>query len=325
MRKRILDSPGQNARIDWSLDDNMNGSLFSDMFRAFVIACGLTLLMGSSSSSSEIPVNLKKSNLVAWCIVPFDATNRSPSERSAMLADLGLRRSAYDWRARHIPEFEEEILQYRKHGIEYFAFWGQHEKAFKLFTEHDLRPQIWQTLGTPGKSSQAENILAATDASRPLAIRAAKLGCRLGLYNHGGWGGEPGNLVAVCQALHKEGHRHVGIVYNWHHGHERIKHWAQDLKQMLPYLHCINLNGMNTAAKPKILPIGQGEHDLPMLRAIISAGYQGPIGILDHQSHLDTREALQDNLEGLAWLTREIIEPGSGGPQPTPKASPIPK
>ena len=210
-------------------------------------------------------------------------------------------------------------------GIEYFAFWGQHEKAFKLFAEHDLRPQIWQTLGAPGKSSQAENILAATDASRPLAIRTAKLGCRLGLYNHGGWGGEPGNLVAVCQALHKEGHRHVGIVYNWHHGHERIKHWAHDLKQMLPYLHCINLNGMNTAAKPKILPIGQGEHDLTMLRAIISAGYQGPIGILDHQPHLDTREALQDNLEGLAWLTREIIEPGSGGPRPTPKASPIPK
>ena len=325
MRKRILDSVRQNARIDWGLDGNTKAPLSSGMFRVFVIACGLALLIGSSSSASEIPVNLKKSNLVAWCIVPFDASNRSPSERSAMLAELGLRRSAYDWRARHIPEFEEEILQYRKHGIEYFAFWGQHEKAFKLFAEYGLRPQVWQTLGNPGKPSRTENIQAATASSRPLAIRTAKLGCRLGLYNHGGWGGEPENLVAVCRALHEEGHRHVGIVYNWHHGHERIRHWAQDLKQMLPYLHCINLNGMNTAAKPKILSLGQGEHDLAMLRVIIRAGYQGPIGILDHQDHLDTREALQDNLEGLAWLTREITEPGSGGTRPTPKARPIRK
>ncbi len=295
------------------------------MFRILVLACGLALSMSSLSSSSEIPVNLKKSNLVAWCIVPFDASDRSPSERSAMLANLGLRRSAYDWRARHIPEFEEEILQYRKNGIEYFAFWGQHEKAFKLFAEYGLRPQIWQTLGNPGKTSQTDNILAATAASRPLAIRTAKLGCKLGLYNHGGWGGNPGNLIAVCRALHEEGHRHVGIVYNWHHGHDRIRHWAEDLKQMMPYLHCINLNGMNSAAKPKILPLGQGKHDLSMLRTIIKAGYQGPIGILDHQNHLDTKEALQDNLKGLEWLTREIIEPGSGGTRPRPKARPVKK
>ena len=34
---------------------------------------------------------------------------------------------------------------------------------------------------------------------------------------------------------------------------------------------------------------------------------------------------MQDNLEGLAWLTREITEPGSGGTRPTPKARPIRK
>jgi hypothetical protein len=94
---------------------------------------------------------------------------------------------------------------------------------------------------------------------------------------------------------------------------------------MQPYLHCLNLNGMNTAAKPKILPLGQGQHDLAMLRTIVTSGYRGPIGILDHQSHLDTRETLLDNLAGLAWLTRELATPGSGGSKPTPQASAVTK
>ena len=40
-----------------------------------------------------------------------------------MLKELGIGRCAYDWRNEHVVEFEEEILQYKKHGIEYFAFW----------------------------------------------------------------------------------------------------------------------------------------------------------------------------------------------------------
>ena len=71
-----------------------------------------------------------------------------------MLVRLGLKRVAYDWRAEHVASFEEEILQYKEHGIEYFAFWGVHEKAFELFKKHDLHPQIWQTLGSPNAKTQ---------------------------------------------------------------------------------------------------------------------------------------------------------------------------
>jgi hypothetical protein len=56
--------------------------------------------------------------LVAWCIVPFDAKKRTPTERAKMLKELGIGRCAYDWRSEHVAEFEEEILQYKKHGIE---------------------------------------------------------------------------------------------------------------------------------------------------------------------------------------------------------------
>ena len=32
----------------------------------------------------------RRDNLVAWCIVPFDAKKRGPEERAAMLEKLGL-------------------------------------------------------------------------------------------------------------------------------------------------------------------------------------------------------------------------------------------
>ena len=272
------------------------------------------------AGAEKTPDNLQTKNLAAWCVVPFDAKKRGPAERSAMLAELGLLRCAYDWRAEHVAQFEEEILQYKKHGIEYFAFWGQQDEAFKLFAKHDLHPQIWQSLGSPRAESQEEKVVAAAQTMEGLAVRTAALGCKLGLYNHGGWGGEPVNLVAVCKRLHAMGHKHVGIVYNWHHGHGHIEDWAKTLERMKPYLHCLNLNGMNTGAKPKILPLAQGQHDLAMLKVLVASGYDGPIGILDHQSHLDTKEVLQDNLNGLEWLRKELAKPGSGGAKPTPKA-----
>ena len=289
------------------------------MFQGPALGSFLGILLVVSTFAAEVPANLRRENLVAWCIVPFDAAERGPSERSIMLSELGLRRCAYDWRIRHVTEFEEEILQYRKHGIHYFAFWGQHERAFSLFREHSIQPQIWKTLLNPGRETQEANVSEAAGALVPLARRTSEMGCKLGLYKHGGWGGDPANLVAVCRTLHRVGHRHVGIVYNWHHGHDRIGNWAADLKNMLPFLHCVNLNGMNTGAKPKILTIGQGEHELSMLRTLIESGYTGAVGILDHQAHLDSKEVLSDNLDGLAWLTGVIMHPESVGPKPTPR------
>jgi hypothetical protein len=151
-----------------------------------------------------------------------------------------------------------------------------------------------------------------------LAKRTSEIGCKLGLYNHGGWGGEPENLVAVCRGLRARGFGNVGIVYNWHHGHGNIKKWKASLTLMKPFLHCVNLNGMNEAAKPKILPLAQGEHDLELLEVLVSSGYDGPVGILDHQNRLDSKIALSDNFEGLGWLKKELVTPGSGGPKPKP-------
>lgn len=259
--------------------------------------------------AAQSPKNFQRENLVAWCIVPFDALRRSPQARAKMLKELGLRRSAYDWRAKHVAGFEDEIVQYRKQGIEYVAFWDEHETAFELFKKHGLTPQVWKTLSPdPPGETRDNKIAAAVSSVLPIATRTKQLGFPLGLYNHGGWGGEPENLVAVCQALRRKGFSHVGIVYNFHHGHRHIKDFEVVLKQMKPYLLCLNLNGMvdledakykSNPAKFKILPIGSGDFERQMIQTVIRTGYEGAIGVLGHVADRDVADVLKQNIEGL--------------------------
>jgi len=252
---------------------------------------------------------LNKENLVAWCIVPFDAKKRSPRERAEMLTRLGIKRVAYDWRAEHVASFEEEIFEYKKKGIEYFAFWDVHERAFELFEKHSLHPQIWKTLSSPQTGTQNEKVKSAAEAMLPLVKRTQELGSKLGLYNHGGWGGRPENLVAVCRFLREEhGATHVGIVYNFHHGHDDIDGFGETLGAMSPYLLCVNLNGMNRDADPKILPIGSGTHEQAMIATLIEEGYKGPIGILGHIATEDVEVTLGNNLTGLQKLKRALSQ-----------------
>jgi hypothetical protein len=141
----------------------------------------------------------------------------------------------------------------------------------------------------------------------PLVKRTAELGCRLGLYNHGGWGGQPENLVAVCRRLRDEADAdHVGIVYNFHHGHDHIDDFAESLAAMKPWLLCLNLNGMNPGAQPKILPIGEGKHEADMMKIVRDSGYHGPIGILDHRSNLDAEQSLRQNLDGMVKVLEQL-------------------
>ncbi len=248
-----------------------------------------------------------KDNLVAWCIVPFDAKQRGPAERAEMLKRLGIKRVAYDWRQNHVPEFEEEILQYKKHDLEYTAFWTWHPAMAALIEKHGIRPQIWTMIPDQGGDTQQQRVAAAAKALLPLVEKVGKLGCKLALYNHGGWSGEPENLVAVTRWLRENAQAdHVGIVYNLHHGHGHIADFAEVLAAMKPYLLCLNLNGMNDGARPKIVPIGSGQHERTMMQAIRDSGYVGPIGILDHRADTDTEQTLRENLDGMKKVLKEL-------------------
>ena len=265
----------------------------------------------NQGSIERIETLFGKDNLVAWCIVPFDSMNRRPEARAKLLNELGLSRCAYDWRTEHVPQFEEEILQYQKHDIEFTAFWRTHDTAVALFKKHGLAPQIWQTLKTPKTGTNEEKLAAAVKEILPLVEQTRAMGSKLSLYNHGGWGGEPANMVAVCQFLReKHDAGHVGIVYNFHHGHGDIAEFEHAFQVMLPYLHCVNLNGMTDPAQltaaTKILPLGSGVHESDMVQVVLDSGYDGPIGILGHIKEQDVKISLQNNLDGLQKIKRKL-------------------
>lgn len=287
----------------------------------------LFALSGGALVAAESRAIFDRANLVAWCIVPFDSTNRSPAARAEMVKRLGFTKVAYDWRAPHVPQFEEEILAYRKHGLEFFAFWSSHDEATRLFAKHQLRPQFWRTAPSPTGATQEEQVKKAVAALLPHVEAARALGSAFGLYNHGGWGGEPENLVAVCAYLRQHhGASHVGIIYNLHHGHAHVDRLPAALAAMKPYLLCLNLNGMvrdGDKRDMKIQPLGQGELDLPLLRAIADSGYRGPIGLIGHTND-DVELRLRDNLDGLDWLVAQL-DGKPAGPKPQPRVPLRPK
>jgi len=261
----------------------------------------------------------RRDNLVAWCIVPFDANKRGPEERAAMLERLGLKHFAYDWRGEHIPTFDEEWDALAKHDVALDAFWSVPPDLPGLLASlqrRGLAPSFWVMASAPADLDQAAKVKHAADRLRPLAETLAEAGCRLSIYNHGGWAGEPANMVAVCEALDLS---NVGIVYNQHHGHDHLPDFAESLAQMLPHLHFLNLNGMTAEGDKlgkKILVLGQGNLDVELARTICESGYAGPIGILNHTGH-DAEARLLDNLEGLAWIAGELT--GKPIPKPTPR------
>jgi sugar phosphate isomerase/epimerase len=285
---------------------------------ALLVLTLLTLLgeSGRQRTEAQEPSSagalLDRSNLVAWCIVPFDANKRNSAQRAEMVKRLGLSRVAYDWRGEHVATFEQEIEQYKKHNIEFFAFWSWHDAIEPLIRKHGIRPQIWMMMRPPTAATQAERVAEAAKSLLPMLEKTDALGLKLGLYNHGGWGGEPDNLVAVCRYLREHhGADHVGIIYNFHHGHDHLADFAKSFENMAPYLLCLNLNGMADPASVngnvnKILPIGDGKHEAAMIQEVVRQGYTGPIGILDHRSDMDSEESLRQNLDGLAKLVDTI-------------------
>lgn len=296
------------------------------------VVAGLTLALSASLAASDAAL-FARTNLVAWCIVPFDARHRGPEERAAMLERLGLTRLAYDWRAEHIPSFDAEIEALARHRLRLLAWWFpgtlNDEARFILDTlrRHGLRGvQLWVTGGgdwpETGAAYQAR-VSAEADRLEPIVREAARLDSPVGLYNHGGWFGEPENQIAVIERLRARGLTNVGLVYNLHHGHDHVDRLGELLDRMKPYLLALNLNGMTRGgdrAGKKILPLGEGELDLHLLGLIARSGWRGPVGILNHTDE-DAEVRLRRNLEGLERLVAQLDSPAALGPAPVPAAA----
>lgn len=126
---------------------------------------------------------------------------------------------------------------------------------------------------------------------------------------------------AIIERLKPQGITNVGIVYNLHHGHDHLDRFPELLGKMKPHLLTLNLNGMTRDGEKlgkKIMPLGQGDLDLKLLRMIRDSGWHGPLGILNHTDE-DAQARLQDNLEGFDWLVAQL-QGRPAGSRPVPRS-----
>lgn len=245
----------------------------------------------------------------------FDAGHRGPVERARMLKRLGITRFVYDWRDKDIPSFDQEVDALEEYGIKLQGFWltsglqPAQEKnmhtVLDLWKRRKLKTEIWYLLVPPTTFNglpQEQKVAQATKAAQYLAGEAKKIDCSVGLYNHGGWFGEPENQLAI---LERAATANVGMVYNFHHGREQMDRFAEFFPKILPHLMAINLNGMKKDA-PMLLKLGEGYRELEKLRIIRDSGYHGPIGILNHSTERDAEVGLREKMGGLQKLRRQL-------------------
>lgn len=272
-----------------------------------MISILVVLIMNCTTKTKN---TLDMNNYFAWCIVPFDNQNRTPEQRMEMLNELGFKSYAYDWRQKHLPEMAHELDLAQKNKITVNAVWmwidasdsvgglsANNEQIFKIIEETSTNTQLWIGIsetwleGLSNDSSMTKSM----DMVSYLSNRAAPLGCKIGLYNHGGWFGDPSNQVKLIKSMPE---KDLGIIFNFHHAHELLDDFPTMADKMMPYLWAVNLNGMR-AEGPKILPIGKGNLEKEMINVLEEKGFHGPYGILGHIEEADVKIVLERNLKGL--------------------------
>ena len=130
---------------------------------------------------------------------PSIPANAAPRNARKCCAARGIEQLAYDWRGEHIPTFDEEMETLDRWGIELTAFWfpsALNEEArtiLKVLERHGIKTSLWVTYGGGEVNASSEEhrqrVQQHADLIRPIAEAAARIGCKVGLYNHGGWFG----------------------------------------------------------------------------------------------------------------------------------------
>lgn len=265
-----------------------------------------------SNQKNQQKENLfNKSNLIPWSIVGFDVKERTPKQRIEMLERLGYKQYAYGYRPKHIPTMLQEWKLAQEKNIKIKAVWlyinlhkdkvnklrPDAEVVFENLKKSGLKTQIWVGFYPQyfDKLSDAESLEQAVNMIAYLSKRAKDLDCKIALYNHGGWFGKPENQLRILKALPKE---ELGIVFNFHHAHDSLDKYSENIKKLLPYLWSVSLNGMK-AEGPKIITIGEGDLEKKMIQQLLDFDYKGTFNILGHVKGGDPEIILEKNYLGL--------------------------
>jgi sugar phosphate isomerase/epimerase len=267
-------------------------------------------------------------NFVAWAFLNYEPGERTAEERAEMLKRLGFTKCGYEGHEQWIDQLEEHIIAYREHGIEMLGIYLEIREenpleqdylieAIEIIKRQNCKIQLWLTIrdnlfhGIP----DGQRVQKACDLIQPLADRVIPKGCKIAMYNHGGWTGLPSNQVKIVKKLQTlYNPEDVGIVLNFHHAHPFVDHFSELFAEAKPYLFLVNTNGMrvkmndegNKEGDPKILALGKGDHEVDMLRVVKESGYTGPVGVIDHVKQIDPEVNLRNNLNALKSILGQV-------------------
>lgn len=254
---------------------------------------------------------IKINEVTPWCIVNFDSLERSPFERIKMLKNMGFTKYGYNWDNEHLDYLKEEFALAKENNIEITSIFlwlnakrdgigklsPENERLFSLLSEVEYKPAIWLSFSDNffKDSTQEKCLSTAIEFVKSIKNKADKIGCKIALYNHHGWFGNPYNQIEIIESLPNDS---LSIVYNFHHAHQYLDDYAEIAKRITPYLSYVNINGMKREG-PQILTIGDGDHEQEMIKILFDEGFEGPWGILGHIKTKDVKKVLERNINGL--------------------------
>lgn len=161
---------------------------------------------------------------------------------------------------------------------------------------------------------QELRVMREADRIRHIVDVAARYGCKVALYNHGGWFGMPENQLAIIARLREVGVDDVGMVYNFSHArdemHDDSKNFQALWAKMMPYVIAVNISGMRWEGD--IVYPSQGDSELEMMRVIENSGWHGPVGLIAEKGG-DAEITLRNYMIGLDWLAARLRQPDMGG------------
>lgn len=282
------------------------------IFLKLLLISVLTSLIISCNKNNEQLIKIDE--VSPWCIIGFDSLERTPEQRIKMLEELGLKKYGFN---RGKGEFDEMIQEFnlaKEHGIEITStlLWlnakrdslGQlspsNQELLDNIKHIEQKPVIWISFSNNyfEKIDDEESIKLAVEMIKFIKLTTDEIGCKIALYNHHGWFGNPMNQLEILKELKDDS---ITMVYNFHHAHEYLDDYKSILKKIKPHLSYVNLNGIQKEG-PQILTIGQGDYEYEMIKTLKEEGYNGPWGILGHIKTEDVEKVLVRNIEGLKSL-----------------------
>lgn len=265
--------------------------------------------LSSCKSTTEYSIDTKE--VYPWAILGFDALDRTPQERIAMLNEMGFTKYGLNKGNGDLSTMIEEFKLASENDIEITSvfLWlnskrdtigklsPANQELLSKLKKVKQKPVIWVSLSNNffEEKDQEQALELSIEMLKFIKKKADESGCELAIYNHRGWFGNPHNQLEILKQLNNPS---ITMVYNFHHAHEYVDEFPEIAKKIKPYLSYVNLNGIKKEG-PEILTIGNGDYEYEMIKSLIDEGYNGPWGIIGHIKTEDVRNVLARNMEGI--------------------------